>query len=351
MPTLRLRTLLENKEGWISVIFAALLFVDDPYFVGSFVLGLLSLVLVLLQLSRFALSLRLLLVYLVGSSLFHVVTSGGIFSATISRGIDFVILKTISIITLTSWLVEKTANRKPGKLLGVLCLGLSGLTIFSYLLGLPTPLQNTSINAGVIAFLIPFLFRTKWWPIAIAAIFTQRGMTAFGMLVVSGASWILLQGTKLRRWLFYGSAIVAPLTIYAYQKGWMSTTGRWPVYEIGLSTYWNLCNPMIGCGVDSILAIGPKLFQGIVGDAVWLNMHSDWLQALCETGIVGFVLLLVTFFDAIRRTYLSRPELCCAIISAGCFGIFYYPMRVPAIALVISYLMGCACLGKHEYRT
>ena len=134
---------------------------------------------------------------------------------------------------------------------------------------------------------------------------------------------------------------------FASLQGWM----RLAVTKDGLRMFWH--KPLLGWGLGTFTIVYPQ-FRSFYTSLVVNAAHNDYVQALVETGIVGFT-SIVWFVVAVYRHGLrnldswsrswSRTLGIAALI--GCTGIlvhssFDFNLQIPANACVFYFLCAVA---------
>lgn len=100
----------------------------------------------------------------------------------------------------------------------------------------------------------------------------------------------------------------------------LNTNGRSNMWEIVIDKFYK-GNELIGAGLGTM-----KYYlrtDSEIGEN-FLLLHNDWLHILCETGKIGVLLLLSTFFSIIRfsyKCYSSSMTKDLKILSIACAGI------------------------------
>lgn len=98
-----------------------------------------------------------------------------------------------------------------------------------------------------------------------------------------------------------------------------------------------------GEGQGSFMFWGPKaqlLQEFEVQKGLWLWMHSDWMQLMIETGLVGLVVYLNLFRSVLVKFYREQDwehfgmTLCLGVLMLG-----NYPLALAIFAIPIFYLL------------
>jgi hypothetical protein len=83
-----------------------------------------------------------------------------------------------------------------------------------------------------------------------------------------------------------------------------------------------------GSGTGTFLWLGPLIDnwgKGFNGE-VFLQMHCDWLQVMFEGGVIGLILVAVSYLDLLVRSW-SRIRFFAALVGVGFFALTYHPLR------------------------
>jgi O-antigen ligase len=130
---------------------------------------------------------------------------------------------------------------------------------------------------------------------------------------------------------------------FANLQGWM----RLAIFKDTLRMFWQ--RPLLGWGLGTFTTVYPQ-FRSFYTNLFINAAHNDYLQALAETGIVGFVAILwfvaVVYREGLRNVdswsrNWSRMLGLAALI--GCTGIlvhsaFDFNLQIPANACVFYFL-------------
>jgi len=207
--------------------------------------------------------------------------------------------------------------------------------------------------------------------LAVALIFTgsRGGMLSLlaGFGVMGGLAWI--RGREKGHWhligLFLGAAVLYSLwlggglhlgrfsqvkdqvRILAF-KGALRIWSEFPLFGSGLGTF----------GEQFFRFAAPEL-KGVR----FLETHSDWLQLLAETGLLGFALAvgtwLVLFFHLMKKWRERREPLvrglglgCMAALAAGAFhSLGEFPFHITGFTLTYAAIAALAYLTVHNHQS
>lgn len=142
----------------------------------------------------------------------------------------------------------------------------------------------------------------------------------------------LVLGVKLLRrrlWKETLAAIILSVGVGKYLIGKMlfNPEGRTEVWRDSFHFWKDYVNPWFGTGLGTFYFIGPALTaEKYKIGFIWL--HSDWLQVLFEMGLVGALLFVAAYIQALCRSW-NEHRLFTSLIAFGAFGIANFPMHNP----------------------
>jgi O-antigen ligase len=134
---------------------------------------------------------------------------------------------------------------------------------------------------------------------------------------------------------------------YSAFKGALAIFGQFPLTGSGLATFGDL-----------FYRYEPASLKG----AYFLQTHSDWLQLLAETGLLGFSLVTVawlSFFSRMAQQWRRRQDSfprglglgCLAALGAGAFhGLAEFPFHIPAITLCYAAIAALTYLTLYSHQ-
>jgi O-antigen ligase len=122
--------------------------------------------------------------------------------------------------------------------------------------------------------------------------------------------------------------------------------GRYQTFKGALALFRE--SPWLGGGIGTFGDLFYRYQPALLKDNYYLQTHSDWLQLLAETGIVGFALLTagwLIFFTGLAKEWGRRRNALArglglggiAALGAGAFhGMVDFPFHIPAIGLLFA---------------
>lgn len=204
-----------------------------------------------------------------------------------------------------------------------------------------------SFDTALIALCLPF----SGWAVqllGVATIATHHGFTAWMIFVVEVAAYI---EWKKCHWSIY-PAIGIPAALAAFimiQPTFHFSTGvverlyHWDKYmSLWVLSGWQTW--FIGTGPGSFQWIS-LIKEKAVGGPIFLQMHSDWLQILFETGLIGFALACAVVFRAARGLK-DKPTLA-GVFGVVVFGLTYHPLRFFPSAFLCAMIFARALYREH----
>lgn len=200
-------------------------------------------------------------------------------------------------------------------------------------LGLPTnPFANLSMNGCFMVMALPFIYKS--WdkrlmlPILLGIFATQSSIPIIG-------SNIVLTILFARNITDYVGSLVLPACAIMLFSNFANTTGRFVLWKESLKWFWQNGDIYLGMGNGTFFMWGPHIQQVTkinVGNwFVWA--HNDFVQTLFEQGIVGFGLLSIMIFYAIKFS-LNRKYLLAALAGYLFMAFFNFIVHLPVHAAI-----------------
>jgi O-antigen ligase len=205
-----------------------------------------------------------------------------------------------------------------------------------------------------------------WLALMIAVLLTgSRSALAAGAVGTLIQASLLASGRR-RWWMVGGAALllvagVAATALLAFDLGLgrlAGTTGyeliwndRWLAYGATLELWGRF--PILGSGLGSFRDAFP-LVQPEGLHEIWRHAHSDWLELLATTGLVGLALALAAVVLVARRLWVQltnarRSEDRAGAIAgigmlsmAAVHSMLDFSLTMPADAFVLAVALGCA---------
>lgn len=294
-------------------------FLEDIYETQWVVIAILSSVAFAFAMKRyFRLPFSLLLAYLAGSAFLH---SANLVDKVTIAAADMSFRQTIFVLIVALTLGRKSVLEQ----LPHWARAIAPAWFILTMVGLP-PLWNYSCNAAFLVCLAPFM--TTLWGVGMCflpAAF-QMGTTPLFIIGVLAAYTTLAR----RRWALL--LLVPPFLAWAYTHPWrFDEHERWTFYARAIKYWWAHCDIWTGTGLGSFPVMGPvvqRAFQDL--GPQWLSAHSDFVQVLFETGILGASLAVWVLVDTLVLLE-ERPRM--ALLALIAFGVFYFPLAIPIVVV------------------
>ena len=137
----------------------------------------------------------------------------------------------------------------------------------------------------------------------------------------------------------------------------MKPPGRTQIWKDSLRIFYDF--PIFGTGLNTFRDIYPKYKSLEIASRINFA-HNDYIQLLIETGIIGFILLLVPTYLLIKYSlqkisfYISRRDYfaayirlgaLCGIIAMLIHSLVDFNLHIPAKAIYFSLLIGIIFSG------
>lgn len=129
------------------------------------------------------------------------------------------------------------------------------------------------------------------------------------------------------------------MTIENLLNGNDISSGRLELYSLAISAF--ISSPIVGIGWSAFSQIIPESFQAIHGGNV-RNVHCIYLQFLCETGIIGFLIIVpVLFFFIYHAIRLFRLTLMSQKSNKTSFCFSMISLLIQLFLLLIGFIDPC----------
>lgn len=223
-------------------------------------------------------------------------------------------------------------------------------------------LGNRSIGASFVAVWIFFVLewskdfhyglkRPILWsiPLALLAVCVSNSSISFIAMAVGMSCYLLWRNTKV--WTVFGvlGMVVSPFAaprlldnnsrfeawpmFFDYWFGRLTKPSGVPIW----GSYWEGGHfPILfGSGAGSFQIWGPtaQIEANFMKERWFLWAHNDWLQIGFEYGLIGFLLALWVYADALRGAF-KRPALFAGAICLGITMFGNYPLEIAATNLL-----------------
>ncbi len=210
-------------------------------------------------------------------------------------------------------------------------------------------LEQGGMSGCLLAVGAPFLgvFRKKWmivsaWTVTSIAILIllkeNESSNSIGVFVVTVATLLLYKywGRVSRAWLLgLTSVSVAGLGLVSLKLNPLlfSDSTRFEIYRVMMGWWWKDGSILFGKGYGSFILYGPwiQVHQKFSLQAYFIWMHSDWIQILFESGIVGLALSVAVTCQILYRAR-HRVELLVSIVAFIATMVFQFPWHLANFA-------------------
>lgn len=147
--------------------------------------------------------------------------------------------------------------------------------------------------------------------------------------------------TKLLIAVLLGGGVVGLRSITS--PSFFSIPDRLEFYKYSIDFFLEYINLLSGAGIGSfqIFGVAIQRTNGLSLDQLWMSMHSDWLQLIFELGFLGSALVLYVYLDSLYR---SDTPTKIALVGAGVFALFYFPLQIPVVLFLLFFLIAPAQL-------
>lgn len=200
--------------------------------------------------------------------------------------------------------------------------------------------MHLSVSVVLYGFLLPQIrkqiIRSTLLGVLIAALILGKSTVPFLMagIMIGVQCW----HSRYR----LAAVIAGPLVVLAGSfidiQGAMNSNGRFEKWSMFMTHWYKHFDIMTGTGLGTFRKWGPTIqfsnldlsaFQPGQKIGAWTMMHSDWLQLLFETGIIGLSLGLAVISQAVYRSR-HRPVILSALLSLAALAAVNWPSQHPA---------------------
>jgi hypothetical protein len=224
-------------------------------------------------------------------------------------------------------------------------LGCAVVTIISQFLDLPIigPGANLSVNCTLLSLFLPFtitnknLIATVFILVAMIISHATSGLMAAGFV---GITYMFLT----RNWkIFFAMAFIFILALFVTgSRALFSDSHRLNCWKVALMYWMDNFNGIVGSGPGSFKAIFPayQKTSNQIGAGYFIWLHSDWLQAYLETGILGLISMLALVIKLLKRCYTTGLE--CELLFLVAFSanmLTNFPMHMAPDMLLLCLVM------------
>lgn len=260
-------------------------------------------------------------------------------SATISGNVGKAIFNSIPAFTLIN-----SMSVIASFLLGKKLFGNSGYVGF---------LDNASTNGCLIAACFGFLVVNRMWffsAISLLAIIVSNSSMPYGVLAA------VLVGIAIKKRSRLALLSLAPVFLVGQvfeKENFFNSSGRFQAYKLFMAEWWDKGLIWFGTGLGSFNFLGPTIqckhgylvtiTNGMCSGSLFTWLHSDWLELLFTTGIVGFLLGALVFLSASYRLLkydgAGDIELFSLWLGLNAFAMFNFPAQSFVVSFMFIFVL------------
>lgn len=180
-------------------------------------------------------------------------------------------------------------------------------------------------------------------PVALLAIWQGHSVSA----TLALAAGLLI---KYRRRRAVMVALVACCLLVAYSSAFHKSLNPWSQHSEGRAAIWGFAlkdwaqtDPIVGYGLGGWAAKIPAKQvkeQFSPTKELWREAHAEPLQWLCETGVIGLILLVMWLWT--HRTMFKHPIWGPSLSALGVNSLVFFPLHVVQLSLLAVILVGLA---------
>lgn len=218
-------------------------------------------------------------------------------------------------------------------------------------------INNSSMNAGLLAVFIPFwlslkksIFRTIELSLIIwACLITKSSTGVMGSAIAIGSFYLCQNKFKVSRKVIFSlitASVIAFLGYYMQRGVLFQGSGRYEIWSTGMRFWWNSVNIFWGSGLGTWSVYGPSLQANIASNAHiqhidgWFWMHNDFLQVVEESGVAGLIGVCSVFLYGLWCSK-NDEKTFAALFTFGCVASIQ-----PQLHYLFLVLCGCMFLAR-----
>lgn len=231
-------------------------------------------------------------------------------------------------------------NRAIGYLIPVVAVTTSLFVWLDY----PGLMHAPSFNMALAAMCVPAIRSRSIKYFVIATALSHHGSTALAILLAQFV--VTVMQSRISRWYFLLAIAACVVSAFVFQnQPWFNSGERiqkWIEYMQFWAGSWKRI--VFGSGPGSFVWYSIMTHKYQTG--VYLQMHSEFLQVLWESGLIGFGLMTATAVSAVKRVW-KDPVLLQGILGCMAFALTYEPWRYFSTALLTAWFFANVLVVEH----
>lgn len=218
---------------------------------------------------------------------------------------------------------------------------------------------NPSMNACFIVVLLPLAMKTFdplpraiTFFLVLAAVIISKASIPYGLLVAMVLLLAMTQASKRTLGIALLAAPAVALVAWKLLGAELLNSGdRFPMWAFFLSKFNVPANRIVGTGYGTfgVFSINIQQHFHMRENGWWIWCHEDFLQEYFEMGIVGVLLMLLTYLRAL--VLLVRDELLHEFVALALYGLMMsmnYPLHLAPTAVFGCWLALVALTSKKK---
>lgn len=222
---------------------------------------------------------------------------------------------------------------------------------------------NPSISVGFTICTLPILvssWRRQWYVVLLAAflVFASRSSVAVGIFAAYSCLWFFpwkefVSGHSIFSLNVLRVPVIALITMgtaNAYLgSSLFNDSDRFKLWE-HMIYWWSSPNNLLfgtGFGTYPVFSIHLQNAHGLFQGWWWNTMHNDPLEMIFNCGIVGFILMTLTYFTALFRAIRFDSQIAMCIFLFGLYMFLDPALHSPFPCLFAAWLFTIALRQDH----
>jgi len=222
-------------------------------------------------------------------------------------------------------------------------------------------LPNVSMGPNLAAVILPlFLWQKRYFSIIpvmiiVAHIYVFRSSMAWATVIMVVASTIFFMTSRnLRIYLAGGSVLVLGYLGRFIDGAWTSflSIDRFQMWPIFISWWQTNADHYLGSGVGTFRHMGPtiQVQNNLHEGGYWLWAHSDFLQVIFETGLLGgFAALWLVIVCGVKLLSSKNYQIICIFLAYLTMCLGNYPLRLAEYSFLGMILIAISLKENHGH--